>query len=112
MAIASRDELHALIEQIPESELHAVQLFLRFVHAQAQLGERPGFTVLGRRSSDDRYVVVDALADDPVALALANAPEDDEPSTAEENAAAEAEWQAYRRGEYIPHEEVRREIGW
>ena len=96
MAIASRAELHALIERLPESELHAVQLFLRFVHAQAQSGDRSGIAFIGRRSSDDQYVVVDAGAEDPVALALAIAPEDDEPSTAEEDIATEADWQAYR----------------
>ncbi len=112
MAIDSRDELHALIEQIPDSELHAVQLFLRFVRAQAARGERTGEAVIGRQSSNDRLMVVDAEADDPVALALANAPDDDEPSTAEEDADAEAGWQAYRRGEFIAHGEVRREIGW
>ena len=112
MPTASRGELHDLIEQLPESELHAVQLFLRFVHSQARLGDRSDLTFAGRRSSDDQVVVVDAKPNDPVALALANAPDDDEPSTAEEDAAAEADWQAYRRGEHIPHEDVRREIGW
>ena len=112
MPTASRDELHDLIEQLPESELHAVHLFLRFVQAQTQRGDRSGLSVTGRRSSDDQFVAVDAGPNDPVALALANAPEDDEPSTAEEDAAAEADWQAYRRGEHISHEEVRREIGW
>lgn len=91
---------------------YAVHLFLRFVQAQAQLGDRSGLTIIGRRSSDDRYGVVAVNAHDSVALALANVPEDDEPSTAEEDAAAKAGWQAYRRGEHVPHEEVRREIGW
>lgn len=112
MAIDSRDELHALIEQIPDSELHAVQLFLRFVHAQAAGGERTGEAVIDRRPSNDPSSVLDADANDPVALALAHAPDDDEPSTADEDADAEAGWQAYRRGEFIPHEDVRREIGW
>ena len=112
MAISGREDLHAIIEELPESELHAVRLFLRFAHAEARLGNPSGLSFIGRRSSDDRFVVVDANPSDPVALALANAAEDDEPSTAEEDVAAEADWQAYRRGEHIPHEDVRREIGW
>lgn len=66
---ASRDELHDLIERLPDSELHAVQLFLQFVHSQARLGGRSGLTFTGRRSSDDQVVVVDAKPNDPVALA-------------------------------------------
>ena len=48
---------------------------------------------------------------DPVILALLNAPEDDEETTAEDIADLEASREAYRRGETIPHEELRRELG-
>ena len=48
---------------------------------------------------------------DPLALALLNAPEDDEPTTAEDIAALEAARLKYLRGETISHEEVRREFG-
>ena len=48
---------------------------------------------------------------DPVALALLNAPEDDETVTEEDLSDLEATRQAYRRGETISHEEMRREFG-
>jgi hypothetical protein len=113
MAIASKSEIHDLIEKLPESELHTVLLFLRFVHAQARVGgDSMGYRWYGRRTSDDAIVTGEAAPGDPVALALANAPEDDEPSSADEHALSEARWQAYRRGDRVSHEDVRREIGW
>lgn len=48
---------------------------------------------------------------DPVLLALLSAPEDDEETTGEDLAALEATRDAYRRGETISHDEVRREFG-
>ena len=48
---------------------------------------------------------------DPVLMASLNAPEDDEPVTEDDLADLEATRQAYRRGETIPHEEIRREFG-
>jgi hypothetical protein len=69
------------------------------------------------------YRIIDALRDDeaecllqtlgdPVSRALALAPEDDEPLTAEQLAAVEQAREAYRRGEWVSDEEVRREFGW
>jgi len=113
MPAATRDELHALIDRLPETELHAVSVFLRFVQEEAQLrASSPTPSWEGRRRSDNQIVVQPATVDDPVALALANAPEDDEPSSAEEDALNEARWEGYRRGESVAHEDVRREIGW
>jgi alkylhydroperoxidase family enzyme len=40
------------------------------------------------------------------------APIDDEPFTDEERAAVEAAEAAYRRGEWVSDEDVRREFGW
>jgi hypothetical protein len=50
---------------------------------------------------------------DPVAAALRNAPDDDEPETEDEKlAVAEArEWLAKRGGRGIPHEEAMRRLG-
>jgi hypothetical protein len=50
---------------------------------------------------------------DPVATALRDAPDDDEPETEEERiAVAEArEWLAKRGGRGIPHEEAMRRLG-
>ena len=50
--------------------------------------------------------------EDQVAQALALAPVDDEPLTADQLASVERARQAYRRGAWTPGEEVRREIGW
>jgi hypothetical protein len=48
---------------------------------------------------------------DQLLLALANAPLDDEPETEEERAAVAEAWDAYRRGEWVSAEDVRRELG-
>ena len=47
---------------------------------------------------------------DPVQRALLEAPEDDEPTTPEENKIAEEAWQEYLRGEGISAEEAKREL--
>ena len=63
---------------------------------------------------DDRLAQVQAVIEpfaDPVALALANAPDDDEEFTDEDLAALAEARENYRRGETIPHEEVMREPG-
>lgn len=57
--MASKEELHSLIDRLPEAELQAARRFLEY------LCER----------------------DDPVLRALLNAPEDDEPTTPEEDEA-------------------------
>jgi hypothetical protein len=60
--------------------------------------------------------LLDELPDDRLdearaALALLNVPDDDEPTTAEDLAAIARGREAYRRGETIPDEVVRRELG-
>jgi hypothetical protein len=47
---------------------------------------------------------------DQVALFLASTPYDDEPSSPEEDAAAEAAWQQYLRGEARPWDQVRQDL--
>ena len=59
---------------------------------------------------DDARKLLEPLAD-PVLAALANAPYDDEPETEEERAAVEEGWQAYRDGDWVSAEDVRRELG-
>ena len=51
------------------------------------------------------------LARDPVALALARAPLDDEPETEEERAAVVEAREAVARGEVFSLDEVKRELG-
>lgn len=48
---------------------------------------------------------------DPVLLALADAPLDDEVETEEERAAVAEAWDAYGRGEWVSLEDARRELG-
>lgn len=48
---------------------------------------------------------------DPLAVALANAPVDDEPITAEEEQALAEAREALTRGEGIAHEEIMKEFG-
>jgi hypothetical protein len=48
---------------------------------------------------------------DPLIELLENAPEDDEPSTPEEDASADEAWTQYQRGEAVPLDEVRTNLG-
>ncbi len=75
-----KERLHRLVDELPESELHTAERFLE-------------------------YVRVASL--DPIMQALMAAPEDDEPTTPEENLGAQEAWQEYLRGEARPLEEVR-----
>jgi len=63
------------------------------------------------QNSDDEKQRPPELILDPVSRAIANAPIDDEPVTAEEEAAVEEsrEWLKHNKG--IPHEEVLAELG-
>jgi hypothetical protein len=56
-----------------------------------------------------RYLAARRDQDDPLLALLERAPEDDEPSSAEEDASAREAWSEYRRGESAPLEQVRRE---
>jgi len=47
---------------------------------------------------------------DPVAELFDQAPEDDEPTTADEDRGAREAWVEYERGESIPLDEARREL--
>lgn len=79
----TREELHRLIDALPESEWQAARRFLEYLR--------------------DRGV-------DPLLRALADAPEDDEPVTPEEEAAIREAYQAIARGEVVPLEDVARRL--
>lgn len=81
--MTTREELHRLIDALPESEWHAAHRFLEYLQ--------------------DRGT-------DPLLLALADAPEDDEPVTPEEEAAVREAYQAIARGEVVSLEEARRRL--
>jgi hypothetical protein len=78
-----QERLHQLVDELPESELHVAERFLAYLRD---------------------------VGGDPFLRALALAPEDDEPTTAEEDAAAAEAWAEYQRGEARPFEKVFEEL--
>lgn len=77
-----REQLHRLVDELPESRARAAEKLLRALKAGASI--------------------------DPVDLALLLAPEDDEPERPEEAAAVQ---EAREQVETIPHDEVLRRLG-
>jgi hypothetical protein len=74
-----KEDLHRLIEELPKKELPVAKRYLEYLRNMG----------------------------DPVLRTLLEAPEDDEPTTPEENKIAEEAWQEYLRGEARPWEDVR-----
>ena len=81
--MTTKERLHQLVDALPESELKAAEHFLEAL----------------------------CKGDDLLLRVLEEAPEDDEPTTPEEDAGAEEAWQEHLRGESRPWEDVRRELG-
>jgi hypothetical protein len=81
--VTAKEELHRLIDWVPEPEVHAARRFLEFLSS---------------------------ANDDPFLRALTEAPEDDEPSGLEEDQSAQEGWEEYRRGKARAWEEVRTEL--
>ena len=79
-----QEQLHHLVDELPESELHTAQRFLEYLRD---------------------------LNLDPVLRAFSNAPEDDEPLTAEDEAAIREAEEEFARGKGIPWEEARVRLG-
>ena len=82
--MTSKEELHRLLDELPEGELHAVRRFLEFLRS-------------GRH--------------DPLIRALVEATEDDEAETPEEAVAIREAWQDCLSGKTRPWPEVRKELG-
>lgn len=78
-----KEELHRLVERLPEGEMRAAQRFLEYLCD---------------------------FADDPFLQTLREAPEDDEPTTPEEDASADKMWREYKAGRARPWEEVRKRL--
>lgn len=78
-----RDEVHDLVDALPEDELTAARRYLEVLQSA------PG---------------------DSLARFLAAAPDDDEPSTPEQDRAAAEAREAFRRGERISAAEVKRTL--
>ena len=81
---ANREELHRLIDEIPESDLPAIHNYLRSVRDESA---------------------------DPVRYALDHAPLDDEPETEEERQAVEKGKADLKAGRVYTMEEAKRELG-
>lgn len=81
--MSTKDSLHRLIDELPESELVAAERFLHYLRATA----------------------------DPVLRALLEAPPDDEPETEKERLAVHEAREELARGEMRTLDEVRRELG-
>ena len=77
-----KDELHRLVDELPRKELHGAKRFLEYLRNMG----------------------------DPLLRALMEAPEDDEPTTPEEDEGADEAWQEYLRGEGINMEEAKRDL--
>jgi CO dehydrogenase/acetyl-CoA synthase beta subunit len=78
-----KDELHRLVDELPESESHAAKRFLEYLRNMG----------------------------DPVLRAMLEAPEDDEPETAEERAAVAEAQEDFKAGRMVSHQELKREFG-
>lgn len=81
-----KERLHQLVDELPEGRV-ALAAERALTHLR-QLGE------------------------DPVLRALMNAPYDDELESDEERAAVAEGLAALERGDVVPDEELRRELGW
>lgn len=83
LALARKERLHTLVEDLPESEVHAALRFIEYLRQEAS---------------------------DPVARALREAPFADEPLTAEDLAELEAAEHDRQKGRVVSHDEARREL--
>jgi hypothetical protein len=81
--MTNKDDLHRLVDALPDQELHAALRYMEYL----------------RDMGSDEFV-----------RALMEAPEGDEPLTAEEAEGADEAWQEYLRGEAITAEEAKREL--
>ncbi len=78
-----RDEIYRLVDGLPEDDLVAVQRYLEY--------RRSGYS-------------------DPLLWVLDTAPEDDEPTTAEDDAAIGEAREQFRRGETLSAAEAKRRL--
>jgi hypothetical protein len=79
-----KDEVLALVDELPNDELPAARRYLEYLRD---------------------------LGSDPLLRARHHAPPDDEAETPEEAAAVQEAREALARGELIPDEDLRRELG-
>ncbi|MGE0541602.1 MAG: hypothetical protein AB7R89_15615 [Dehalococcoidia bacterium] len=80
----TREQLHQLLAELPECDLHMAELLIQWRHE---------------------------LRDNRMLVTLATAPLDDEPETSEEAAAVAEAREAIARGDVYSMEEIKREFG-
>ncbi len=78
-----RDEIHELVDQLPDRELNAARRFVAYLRDES----------------------------DPVLKKLIEAPIDDEPVTEEEEALVAEAWEAVEKGDVRSLDEVEEELG-
>jgi hypothetical protein len=78
-----KEELHRLVDELPEGEMYGAKRFLEYLRNMG----------------------------DPVLRAMLEAPEDDEPETAEERAAVAEAYEDFEAGRVVSHQEIKREFG-
>jgi hypothetical protein len=83
MVVRTREDLHELIDRLPDSEIPKIAQVLELLQADF----------------------------DPLARLLRDAPEDDEPLTNEEETELRESEEEYRRGEFVRMEDLARELG-
>ena len=81
--MTSRDSLHRLVDDLPETEITRAERLLEVLKETAE----------------------------PLLYSLENTPEDDEPETAEEATAVAEAWRDHREGKRLTTEELKRELG-
>ncbi|MBI4491977.1 MAG: hypothetical protein HY690_04205 [Chloroflexi bacterium] len=81
--MTAKEKLHRLVEEVPGSEVHTAERFLEYL----------------RLVGSDRML-----------RALLAAPEDDEPTTPEDDQGAEEAWREYLRGEALSAEQAKRAL--
>ena len=77
-----KEDLHRLVDELPKKELPVAKRYLEYLRNMG----------------------------DPFLRTLMEAPEDDEPTTPEEDKGAEEAWHEYLRGEGISMEEAKRDL--
>jgi ABC-type Fe3+ transport system substrate-binding protein len=112
----TRERLHELLDAIEDDNLGAAQAFLEF------LATRRGELVLLQESAPAAPPLPRPGDTDDINAFLANAtapyrpiedaPEDDEPVTAEDLEAIREGREAYARGEYVEDDELKQQMGW
>ena len=76
--MTTKDDLHKLIDELPEDEIQAATLYLQHLRDK----------------------------NDPVLVALLNAPEDDEPETEYERQAVAEAMAELEAGQFVPADEI------